>query len=182
MHALTHATPPPLYRRRSMVFKARDMPDFSRPFTPDPSKAAPVTAPEEPSLHTDSRLGKATPLGAREDILNNSSLGNGRGDGAGWACPFTASLRSSTTALPSTPSRLGRTAVFGGGPGGGGCASGASPFSPRASLQLSPGALLAGGRGSAGPSSPRGGSARKSTTSLPLSHMSPARASPKPKQ
>lgn len=53
--------------RKSMVFKARDLPDFSAPFRPDPSKATPVTRSVDFSLQTTKRLGEAVPARDRVD-------------------------------------------------------------------------------------------------------------------
>lgn len=76
-----------------MVFKARDMPEFAKPFRPDHSKAALVTQSLDFSFRTDLRLGKAaSPLGRMDNAAAQIDRKNGAGYGAD---PFMASLRSS---------------------------------------------------------------------------------------
>lgn len=43
--------------RQKYQFKATRMPDFTRPFAPDPSKVAPTTVPKLPTFATAIRLG-----------------------------------------------------------------------------------------------------------------------------
>ncbi|GFR45842.1 hypothetical protein Agub_g7208, partial [Astrephomene gubernaculifera] len=73
--------------RKSLVFKARPMPDFSSPFRPNPTLARPVTSPAEPELHTYKRLGAAS--------VNDNGLR------ASDVNPFYGSLRKSASAAIS---------------------------------------------------------------------------------
>ncbi|GAX76495.1 hypothetical protein CEUSTIGMA_g3940.t1 [Chlamydomonas eustigma] len=88
--------------RKSLVFKARDMPKFNKPFTPDRSKSAQVTQSLDFSFRTDLRLGKVACLKEREDQASpelQSMMAHGGGYGAD---PFMASLRSSAKTSPQS--------------------------------------------------------------------------------
>ena len=76
-----------------MKFKAREMPEFDKPFRPDHSKAALVTQSLDFSFKTDMRLGKAAAMLDRKDLADAQiSRMNGAGYGAD---PFMAGLRGS---------------------------------------------------------------------------------------
>ena len=106
-----------------MVFKARDMPKFDKPFSPDHSKAALVTQSLDFSFRTDLRLGKAATAHNRKDLAA-SQLGDRLG-GAGYgADPFMANLRSSPHSSPRGSSGVSQARATAG-----------SPLSPRSSLR-----------------------------------------------
>lgn len=54
--------------RQQFAFKAKRMPDFSRPFAPDPTKVAPVTTAKEPLFATAKRLGSAHASPTKPDL------------------------------------------------------------------------------------------------------------------
>ncbi len=89
-----------------MVFKARDMPTFEKPFKPDHSKAALVTQSLDFSFRTELRLGKAASPMDRQD---QAAAQLGRHNGAGYgADPFMANLRSFQPSSRPARARLSR--------------------------------------------------------------------------
>lgn len=98
--------------RKTLEFKARNMPDFSSPFKPDPALSKGVTVGSEPSLSLEKRLGKPASVASRSD-REGPGLGLGVYDGAGYVDPFFASLRRSTVTPMSAPLAGRRSMVVG---------------------------------------------------------------------